>query len=368
MASRLLARLDAAISRTRDPVQLACLRAERAGFLGRHGKVELAHTQLKDIQRQFADRPHVAVSGWIALAEGQIEHAARLGTAAHDRFQRAHALSAAAQLKPLQALSAAWLAHTEYVRNQRQRMADMCAEALQLAAPDHHAARWRAALTVACGYHFGGRVDLAQPWYMAARTHAMADGDDVALSALIYNQAALRTSEARLLAAFDRHCEQRAAGAVIGTESSGQFDVVAGVQSLDWLVPLLRAQLLLLEARYAEALALLDEHWPRSEPHWQARMAPGMLADRAWCLWQLGRRDEAREEAGRALECIDAPSDADDRALAHARLAQVFEALGDTATAAGHADAAQRDCATHRQEQQRQVELLETTLSSVPAA
>jgi hypothetical protein len=365
MASRLLAKLDTAISRTRDPVQLACLRAERAGFLGRHGKVELAHTQLKEIQRQFVGQPHVAVSGWLALAEGQIEHGSRLSHTAHDRFQRARALSAAAQMLPLQALSAAWLAHAEYVRCQRERMAQLCAEALRLAAPDHHAARWRVSLTVACGYHFAGLMDQAQPWYTAARTHAMADGDDAAISALIYNQASLRGTQARWAAAFDTHCERRAVGAVISAQSSGQFDAVTGVQSLSWLGPLLRAQLLVLEGRHAEALALFDECWPRSEPHFQARMASMVLADRAWCLLQLDREAEGRADAATALQSLDAPCDTDDRALAQARLAQVFHQLGDEATAASLNEAAQRDCQTHQQDQRRQAELLDRALDGI---
>ncbi len=367
MASRLLAKLDAAIARARDAVQLACLRAERAGFLGRHGQVELALGQLQELQRQFAQHPHVAVSGWIALAEGQIDHYTRLGSVAHDRFKRAHALSAAARLTPLQAVSAAWLAHSEDAKGDRDRMTVLCAEALRLAAADHHAARWRAALTVAGAYHFAGRLDLAQPWYTAARSHAMADGDEVALSALMYNQASLRVHEVRLASAFDIHCERQAASAVLGAESTSQFDAVIGLQSLDWLVPMVRAQLLVVEGRHAQALALFDEHWPRSEAQWRSRMQPSVLADRAWCLWQLGRESEARDEAQHAVQSLDAPIDVDDRALAHARLAQVFEVLGDSTSVARHAEAARCDCETHRQAQRRLVGVLDTELAGLSA-
>jgi hypothetical protein len=365
MKSRLLSRLDAAIARTRDPVQLACLRAERAGFLGRHGRIDLARGQLQEIQRQFAAQPHVAVSGWVALAEGQLDHYTSLAATAHDRFRRAHAYAAAAGLTALQALAAAWLAHSEDVRNHRERMAALCAEAWGLAAADHHGARWRAALTVAGAYHFAGEFERAQPWYAAARRHAQADGDEVALSALMYNQTALRAMEVRFAAAFDPS-PAGPSGAVLGAESTRQFDAVIGLKSLDWLVPLLRAQLLVLEAKHAQALALFDEHAPRSEAAWRARMEPGLLADRAWCLAQLDRLDEARAQAELAAAMADtAACDVDDRALAHARLAQLFGTLGEGALAERHRTAAEADREAHRAAQRALLQVLERELGAL---
>lgn len=362
--SRLLTRLDAAISRTRDPVRLACLRAERAGLLARHGQVGLARTQLQDIQRQFAREPHVAVSGWLALAEGQIDHYSRLGGTAHDRFLRAYALSRAAQLTPLQALAAAWLAHSEDVRHQRGRMAALCAEALRLAEPDHHAARWRASLTVAGAYHFAGRLDLAQPWYAAARSHAMADGDEMALSALMFNQAALRGIEARFAAAFDGQSDAHAA-AILGADAADSYDAAMGLQSLDWLLPLVRAQLLVLDGRWQDTLQLIDRHLPRADAGWRERMQASLLADRAWCVWQLGGTDEARRDAQAAEQALQGPCDVDDRALAQARLAQLLQALGDGARAQTMRERAERDARTHREDQQALRLLLDEALAGV---
>lgn len=365
MASRLLARLDAAIGRTRDPVQLACLRAERAGFLGRHGQVTLARTQLQDIQRQFAHHPHVAVSGWLALAEGQIDIYNRLAGVAHDRFNRAHALSRAAQLTALQALSAAWLAHSEDVRGNREHMAALCAEALQLAARDHHAARWRVALTLGGNYHLAGRTERATAWYTAARTHAMADGDEVAVSALMYTQAALRVMDARFDEAFEG-VAQASLAAALGTEAVDRFDAVIGVHSLSWLVPMLRAQLAVLQGQWAAALALIDEHLPRSEAGWQARMQAPVRADRAWCLWQLDRHEEALLDIAHARHALSHQhSDLDDRALAQARMAQVLQADGQALAAQRLRDAAEADRQAHRADQQALAALLERALDGL---
>lgn len=368
MASRLLARLDAAIGRTRDPVQLACLRAERAGFLGRHGQVTLARTQLQSIQRQFERHPHVAVSGWLALAEGQIDIYNRLGEGAHDRFNRAYALSRAAQLTALQALSAAWLGYSEDVRGQRERMAALCAEALQLAAPGHHAARWRAALTLASNYHLAGRMAQATGWYTAARRHAMADGDEVAVSALMYTQAALRVMEARFDEAFEGRA-QASLAAELGTDAVNRFDAVIGVLSLSWLVPMLRAQLLVLQGQWEPALALIDEHLPRSEPGWQARMQAPVRGDRAWCLWQLGRHDEALQDIAHARHALShQPCDVDDRALAQMRMAQVLQADGQDEAAQRLRAAAAADREAHRADQEALAALLDRALGGLQPA
>jgi len=367
MRSRLLARLDAAIARTREPVQLACLRAERAGFLGRHGQVELARGQLQEIQRQFAHHPHVAVSGWIALADGQIEQYTNLGSdTAYDRLKRAYALSAAARLQPLQALSAAWLAHAHYLRNEWERMAALCAEALRLAEPDHHGARWRACLSVAVAYHFAGRLDLAQPWYGATRQHALADGDDVALSATMYNQAGLRADHARQAAAFGGTTGSDAVHAAMGMDSAGNFDAGIGLQSLDWLVPLLRAHLLVLQGRFEEALAMFEQQSGRTHAEWRARLQPCLLADRAWCLLKTGRGAEAREEALAAAQAVDQGAcDVDDRALAHVRLAQVWRELGDEARAAQHQEQAEQDHAAYQAQQARMLRVLAEALGDL---
>jgi tetratricopeptide (TPR) repeat protein len=371
MRSRLLARLDAAIARTRDPVQLACLRAERAGFLGRHGQVELARGQISELQRQFAHHPHAAVSAWVLLAEGQLEQYSDLGSKlAHDRFKRAYALSAAAGLRPLHALSAAWLSHAHYLCDERGRMAALCAESLRLAEPDHHSARWRACLTAATAFHYAGRLDLAQPWYAAARRHALADGDEVALSAVLYNQSGLRADQARLAVAFGGTGTGTgdAVHAAMGMDSAGHLDEGLGIQSLDWLVPLMRAQLLVLDGRFEEALALIEEHGERLKAGWRERMGPCLLADHAWCLLQLGRVDEAREEAETAaaqLREAAADVDPDDRALAQSRVAQLFDAFGNAARAEEHRALAARDRALYEAQQADMLRVMEPAFQAL---
>jgi tetratricopeptide (TPR) repeat protein len=365
MASRLLARIDAQIAQARTPVDAACLRAQRAGVLARQGNLALARKAIDQLQAQFEWRPHAAVSAWISFAEGLYEHYGYLGAAARDRFQRAFALSGAVHLAPLRALSAAWLAHLYFTQHDMLQMSQHVVLALQAAAADNHAALARANLVVAQGYHYGGRPDLALPWYTRSRGHAMADGDEAAVSAIMHNQAELRGHQARLEAMFGEASGSVARQALMGAQSTENYDAVTGIGSLGSLVPMLRAQLLVADGHFAEALALYDDRFDAAMADGLERQKPCFLADIAWCRLQLGNSAGARESMRAAESSLQHPCDIDDRALAHGRLAQVCSSLGLDDAAAQMRVRAERDLAVHRAEQARLVALLDDALAAL---
>jgi hypothetical protein len=167
--SRLLARLDAALAKSRHPIESACLRAERAGFLARHGHFEEAQAEFNALHALFDHQPNPSVSAWLCIAEGWLLHFSSLSAAARDKMKRAQALSAATKMTRLHALSSAWLAQMDYTVNDIDSLVRNVSLALQLAAPDEHAARARASMVVAISYDFAERLDRAQPWYARAR-------------------------------------------------------------------------------------------------------------------------------------------------------------------------------------------------------
>ncbi len=134
MTSRLLRRLDAAIAAASSPVEAACLGAERVVVLARRGLQDQARAELDQVRQRFGRATHPAVTGWLCLAEGLLNHFADVSGGAFDRLQRAHALAGAARLQPLRALAAAWLAHAHYVQSDDAQMVRLLAEALQTAA------------------------------------------------------------------------------------------------------------------------------------------------------------------------------------------------------------------------------------------
>ncbi|MEF7615247.1 hypothetical protein V4F39_15095 [Aquincola sp. MAHUQ-54] len=368
MRSRLLTRLDGAIAKARNPVEVACLKAERACFLARQGQMAQARMLITALQSQFAWRPHAAVSAWLSLAEGLHDYYTHLGPSARDRVLRAHALSGAAHLAPLRALSAAWLAHMDVANHDMVRMAQHVHEALASAQADHHSARSRACLVVAYAYHFAGDERRALPWYARSRFHAAADGDEAHLSALMHNQASLRGSQARLAAMFGEGSADVTRQALMSTESITRFDAGIGAAALVSLVPMVQAQLLTHDQQWAEALAVYTQHYDAALSEGLERMKPCFLADMAWCRLQLGDAQQAQADARAAESSLRQPCDLDDRALAEARLAQVFDKLGEARTAAVLRERARSDLQAHRGEQERLVALLDEALKDIVPA
>jgi hypothetical protein len=68
---------------------------------------------------------------------------------------------------------------------------------------------------------------------------------------------------------------------------------------------------------------------------------------------------QVRTAAESAVEAMHLQSDTDDRAMTHARLAQVWAALGDTAAAEHHGRCAELDRAEHVAAQQAMREVVE---------
>jgi len=114
------------------------------------------------------------------------------------------------------------------------------------------------------------------------------------------------------------------------TASSVNFDFAIGTAGLDFLSELLRSQMLTVERKYADALAmsaLVDlERAPR-------QMWSPVFAERAWCHTQLHQFDEAWKAAEEALKVLDGVTEHDDRAYVCARLANVASACNKSETA-----------------------------------
>jgi hypothetical protein len=367
--SRLLASLEAAIKKGTNPIEAQCLRAERAALLARQGQLERAQGVIDELNSQLAWQPHNnLVRGWVALAEALHGYYSVIGVGGREQMELAYKLAhgsgpAGARLR---ATTAAWLANLVFGDSDAARMVALIREALDTADPEHRGARARATLVAGFAYHFGGQSARAQPWYDASRRHAIADGDEAHLSALMHNQAWMRAAQARMALLFgDEENTQSMAQALIGAESIGYYDAGIGTASLGSLVPMLRAQVLTAHGRWAEAVALFAANFDTALDEGLKRFAACLLADRAWCEFHEGHADKARALAGAAEQSLAEPIDTDDHAMALARLAQVREALGESGIAARHREASQRLHTQHREQQQRLVALLDDTLAGL---
>jgi hypothetical protein len=369
--SRALAQLDAAIQAASNPIEAQCLRAERAGLLARQGQLERARAAIDELAAQLAWQPNnPALRAWLTLAEGLHGYYSVIGREAQATLESAYALARQARgAVRLQATTAAWLANLAFANDDMPGMAALVREALDTAAPEHRGARARATLVAGYAYHFAGCADVAQRWYEASRRHAIAEGDEAHLSALMHNQAWMRASQARMALLFDGADDASAVThALMGAESIGHYDAGIGTASLGSLVPMLRAQVLTAQGRWADALSLFSAHFKSAMDEGLQRIAPCLLADRAWCELNLGHVDAARSLVAAAEQALREPCDLDDSAMAHARLAQACAGLHDDDAAARHRASAAQQIATHREQQQRLRALLDGTLDGLDPA
>jgi len=368
VASRLLARLDAQIAAAGSPVAAACLRARKATYLARQGREAEAAAIVASIREAFGKAPNAEVTAWVSLVESLIQFYGNPGPMAMDRLRRADALSRAINHPELVALCAAWLAHMEFNSNQMPQMVRHAAQALQLAHPTHHATLARVSLVVADALHFAGRLDLARVWYAAVRDHALAEGDDAMISAMLHNIATFRASSVQLADAFGDSQTEQAAQALMEAESTKNFDFGIGTASLTTYVPLIRAQLLTVQGMYAEALTLFDNNLGRASEQGMARMQLTLFAGKALCNLRLGRVEPARRDISSALGSESTDCDIDDRATMHALVSRVMRELGDSKAAAAHREMAETHLGVHTAAQHDLLQQLLLNLPTQPAA
>lgn len=356
--SKLLQRLDADIARSAHAVEQGRLRAERAGYFARQGYFDDARSEIRDVQAMFYAQPHPAVSASLAMAEGLLAFHEGKDSGARDKFKRAEAVSAATGLPQLQAHAFAWLAHVDYVALDFPALVVHARKALELSEVDHHAARARVCLVIANALHFSARLDLAQPWYTSAREHANADGDDATLSALNTDMASQLCDHALRVSLFGGAVNDAARLALASANSAQSFEQWVGTASLTAWVPMLRAVALSVVGEPQQALALYKTHLHEAEQQGLARLTSTYLADMAWCEWRVGDNHAARRCASAALTSLALTTYTDDLAVAHARLAQVFRALGDEGVAATHEAQSRSLWAAHQAVQHQVVTLI----------
>lgn len=332
--SRLLKRLDAEIAAAGGVAQSASLKVQRAMLLVRHGQMAAAREQLTALHVLAFQHPHPEIGAWLHFAEGLMSYYADFSSAAKEKIAHAQAIAKSSNLPELDALCAAWLSQLAYLGHDLDEMLAQAARCDAQARADDHDARYRLCTVLGLAHDLSGRPELARDCYAKARAHALADGDDASLSALMYNMAATRTSMVRREALSKGLV--RGSGLLLGADSIKHYDAAVGGSVNPELTPILQAQILTVEGSYEQARVLFEAHLPQGMATSLARWGSSLLADLAWCHINTGRQAVALQQATEAELALNALCDVDDRAATHSRLAQVYGTAGDAAAAARH--------------------------------
>jgi hypothetical protein len=363
MVSRLLSALDVRIAHTRDPIEHACLSAERATLLARQGHLEEARAELESIRTRFAKNPNALVTAWVCLGEGMVAFFRDFARSARDKFLRANALSSAANLKSVRSVSAAWLAHMDYLDQDFESMVSHLEVALREATSQGYLAQGRSAIVAAQAFHWAGNFDLARPWYEHVRQCAINSGDETLLSARMHNMSWLRMAEIRQSVLVNSSESTFTLQVLLGAEATDSFDERVGTASLRTLVPVLRAHVLSLLGRYSEALELFDANISNAFNEGLARIECSVLAEVAWCHASVGNGHMAMKAATLAEERSGECNQPDELAATFGRLAQTSHILGNFVAAERQASRAAIEWERHGAAQSSLIALLSNSAS-----
>lgn len=320
MTSRLVDTLQQQVRTATDPEVWARAMCRLAAHDGRQGHVTQANDRIATVRRRFGTAMSPSVGASVMLAEGIILFFQDRQVEAYDRVRRAYSVAVAARIEPVRPICAAWMAHLEFNLQRYDDMAFHLGEALSHAAADDHQARARASLVLADALHFAGDFAQARPWYEKTRLHATAEGDEATLSALLHNVAAFRICNVRIADALGVSDPVESKRAMMEAGSAEAYDHGVGTESLRSLLPLLRGQLLTVEKRFCEAEQVFKAIDQRTL---EAKSAPILLADLAWCYSNLGRHADAESSASKAESLIGQTMEPDEAAYVNARLGQV---------------------------------------------
>jgi tetratricopeptide (TPR) repeat protein len=198
----------------------------------------------------------------------------------------------------------------------------------------------------------------------AARLYRQAEGvvrqldDDIAMASWLQRSALTQAAHARQAAALDELDARTLANAISALKKSIEF--ASGLEggpdtSLNHLV---LAEMLVLQNRHADALALYDQHLPSAEGEGFLHEVTAAMADRGQCCMRLGRADEGFAELERALQRVDEATPSDIRAIVHANMATALRSRGRDGEAGQHRQLAEMAWQTYAHEQREARRLL----------
>ena len=335
MSSDLLSSLQSRADAAATELERWTLRAQWACAAARLGQIDLARAEITKLRsHNITYAP--TLTAWIFLAEGTVDHFESLSTAAVDRFKRAHSLAIAIGDAEIRSFAAAWIGASEFLMAQYEAACVHAAEAILHAPTTGAPALTRAHLVLANCLNAVGEIQRASVHYTRSRQFAVEAHDISMQSAILYNVAAFHISRISLEDAFDEPCNVQLGTATLELNSIDNLDNGIGLGSLRAMVPLLRAQLHLVERHWTAAEAIYASSIGEAATHGQLRLAPRYLAEQAHCLAEMGAHEKAIDVVSQAESQLIDRTDMDDRAAYHARLSRCLSKLGRVEDAGAH--------------------------------
>lgn len=288
--SNLLEAINSAVSDTKRSI----LKLAWAAYRVRVGDIATARSVAVDIRLQYSSNYNPQVFAYINFVEGLCEFFENGIESAIPKLKRSNALSNGCPADDeLPALIKAWLAGVYRNLGKWQVMADFLISAIASADRLSSEAYCRLSLVAADAFQEIESYDEATRWYASAHHHAVKLGDDAALSAVLYNRAAIRIFNARLGEVGGRQVDIAESRIALEAASAKNYTQYIKDASMQWGFDLMAGQLLILRRDYEGALDLLDSEDVRKLEHQWPAVDLVRRADVLRCRALLGQIDES---------------------------------------------------------------------------
>jgi hypothetical protein len=230
--SQYLQRIEDKIRVERDPYRQAECRALRALYLARLSRFPEAQDGIDELRQDFGVGQSGRVTCLVMIAEGVKQHYESFSAAATDRLSRALFLGQAMRDGEVIALAAAWKGFLDFEYSRFESMARTLALATDSWEPEQHAAKTRVFLVLMLAAMVLGRAEAAQTCFKKAHHHAVADGDQASIDALVFDRASFALSRQRLEWALGKDNAEWVARTRLELESSGNLNKLVNIQTL----------------------------------------------------------------------------------------------------------------------------------------
>lgn len=335
MPSRFLAQQESLASSSTIGSEAHLANARIAAYYARRGEVDKAKAAIGSIRARPREDQGAPLLSLVNIAEGLLQFKAGNCAGGVEKWLRARAISLSCGYAEGISLASAWLAFAAYQDEEIGTMAEHVRFASTHGLLECPQAVSRVFLTIGLSFHYCGEFERARHNYLKCHAAATLCGDEIEISALIHDTAAM--------AIHVKRCAEfipvdRAGGPLeISTklESVISYEELVGVSSLPSLSPILLAQEKVLDRRWVDAIDLIDRNLEKSGADGYTRLVPGLLADRAYCRKMLGEVSAAVADIELSQRTLSsAKLHRDDMALLCSRLSQVHRLCGNSSQAA----------------------------------
>ena len=293
--SQLLERLDRELRLATHEVRRAEILAKKSCYLSRVGKFSESREIIGNLRHEFGDWRSGQIMAWIMLAEGLLHLFERLSPLALDRIKRSQALGLAANDRVIIAVASAWKAHLEFETSNFGLMVRSLHTALANIRDSDHDAYARVAMVICGSFLICGDDKAAQGWFLQSRDHALKDGDDASIEALLYNRAAFTMARLRAASCLGPIDQDQLSLVRLGIASDTNLQTLIGIGAFTNFIRLCHARLLILEKKFEQAIEALEDVrdcGPFAEYNFSQSFVDLEIA---FCLVRIGRIVEAHE-------------------------------------------------------------------------